>query len=60
MKEFYRIISRQLDNPSLSVDNYLSDDNDEPDLHQTLIKESRQRCLNCIRLLQLKHDQQRY
>ena len=40
MKEFNCIMSGQLDNPSLSVDSYLSDDNDEPDLQQTLIEES--------------------
>ena len=47
-------MSGQLDNPSSSVDSYLCDDNDEPDLQQTLIEESRQRCVNCIRLMRLK------
>ena len=32
MKEFDRIVSGQLDNPSSSVDGYFSDDNDKPDL----------------------------
>ena len=43
MKEFDRIMSGQLNNPLSSVDSYLSDDNDEPDLQQTLIEEARQR-----------------
>ena len=60
MKEFDLIMSGQLDNPSSSVNNYLSDDIDEPDLQQTLIKESGQRHLNCVRLMQLKQAQQRY
>ena len=60
MKEFDCIMYRQLDNPSSSVDSYLSGDNDEPDLQQTLIEESRQRRLNRIRLMQLKQVQQRY
>ena len=51
MKEFDRIMFGQLDNPSSSVDGYLRDDNDEPDLQQTLIKESQQRRLNHIRLM---------
>ena len=38
MKEFDRIMSGQLDSPSSSVDSYLSDDIDEPDLQQTLIE----------------------
>ena len=41
MKEFDRIMFGQLDNPSSSVDSYLSDDNNDPDLQQTLIEESR-------------------
>ena len=41
MKEFDRIMSGQLDNPSSSVDIYLSDDIDKRDLQQTLIKKSR-------------------
>ena len=53
MKEFNRIMSG-LDNPSSSVDGFLSDDIDEPDLEQTLIEESQQRRLNCIMLLRLK------
>ena len=60
MKEFDHIMSGQLDNPSSNVDGYLSDDNDKPDLQQTLIKESWQRRLNRIRLMQLKQAQQRY
>ena len=60
MKEFDRIISGQLENPLSSVDSYLSDDNDKPDLQQTLIEESLQRRLNCIRLMQFKRAQQRY
>ena len=36
MKEFNCIMSGQLDNSSSSVYSYLSDDNDEPDLQQTL------------------------
>ena len=51
MKEFDCIMSGQLDNPSSSVDSYLSDDIDEPDLQQTLIEESRQRRLNHIGLM---------
>ena len=53
-------MSGQLDNPLSSVDRYLSDDNDEPDLQQTLIKESWQKHLNCIRSVRLKQAQQRY
>ena len=34
MKEFDCIMSEQLDNPLSSVDSYLSDDIDEPDLQQ--------------------------
>ena len=49
MKEFDCIMSEQLDDPSSSFDSYLSDDNDEPDLQQTLIEESRQRRLNRLR-----------
>ena len=60
MKEFDRIMSGQLDNPSSNVDNYLIDDNDEPDLQQTLIEESRQSYLNRISLMPLKQAQQRY
>ena len=60
MNEFNCIISGQLDNPLSSVDSYFSDDNDKPDLKQTLIKESRQRRLNHIRLMQLKQAQHRY
>ena len=60
MKEFDRIMSGQLDNPSSSVNSHSSDDNDEPDLQQTLIEESRQRRLNRIRLMRFKKDQQRY
>ena len=60
MKEFDRIMSGQLDNPSSSVNNHSSDDNDEPDLQQTLIEESRLRRLNRIRLMRFKKDQQRY
>ena len=41
MKEVDRIMSGQLDNPSSSIDGYLRDDNDEPDMQQTLIEESR-------------------
>ena len=43
MKEFYCIMSGYLDNPSSSVDCYLSDDIDEPDLQQAIIEESRQK-----------------
>ena len=43
MKEFDCIMLGQLDNPSSSVDSYLSDDNDKQDLQQTLIEESRQK-----------------
>ena len=32
MKEFDCIMSGQLDNPLSSIDSYLSDDNDKPDL----------------------------
>ena len=60
MKEFDRIMSGQLDNPSSSVNSHSSDDNDEPDLQQTLIEESRQRRLNRIRLMRFKQAQQRY
>ena len=60
MKEFDHIMSGQLDNPSPSVDSYLSDDNDKLELQQTLIEESRQRRLSRIRLIQLKQTQQRY
>ena len=38
MKEFNHIMSGQLDNPLPSVYSYLSDDNDMPDLQQTLIE----------------------
>ena len=44
-------MSEQVDNPFFSVKSYLSDDNDKPDLQQTLIEESHQRRLNCIRLM---------
>ena len=54
MKEFDCIIPGKLDNPSSNVENYLSDDNDEPKLQQTLIEELRQRRLNCMRSMQLK------
>ena len=54
MKEFDHIMSGQLDNPCSSVESYLSDYYDEPNLHQTLIEESGQRRLNCITLMQLK------
>ena len=57
MKEFDCIMSRQLDNPSSSVDSYLSDDNEVPNLQQTLIEESRKRCLNRMRLIRLKQAQ---
>ena len=60
MKEFDRIMSGQLDNPSSSVYSHSSDDNDEPDLQQTLIEESRQRRLNRIRIMRYKLDQKRY
>ena len=40
LKEFDCIMSGQLDNPSSSVDSYLCDDNDKPELQQTLIEES--------------------
>ena len=60
MKEFDHIMSGQLDNPLSSVDTYLSDDVEEPDLQQTLIEESRQRHLNRIRLMQVKQAQQSY
>ena len=60
MKEFDRIMSGQLDNHSSSVCSHSSDDNDEPDLQQTLIEESQLRRLNCIRLMQLKQAQPRY
>ena len=60
MKEFDRNISGQLGNPSSSVDSYLSDDNDEPDLQKTLIEEFWQRLLNRVRLVRLKQTQQRY
>ena len=53
-------MSGQLDNLSWSVESYLSDDNDKPDLQQTLIEETRQRRLNPIRLMRLKQAQQRY
>ena len=53
-------MSGQLDNPLSSVDSYFSDDNDEPDLQQTLIDDSQQRRLNHIRLMQSKQAQQRY
>ena len=53
-------MSEQLDNPLSSVYSYLSDDNDKPDLQQTLIEESWQRRLNYIRLRRLKQAQQRY
>ena len=52
MKKFNCIISTQLDNPSSSIESYLSDDNDKLDLQQTLIEESRQRCLNPKRSMQ--------
>ena len=42
---------QQLDNLSSNVDSYLSDDINKPDLQQTLIKESQQQCLNCIKLM---------
>ena len=51
MKEFDHIMSGQFDNPSSRVAIYLSDDNDKPDLQKTPIEESRQRRLNCIRLM---------
>ena len=54
MKEFDCIMSRQLDNHLSSVYTYSSNDNDEPDLQQTLIEESRQRHLSRICLMQLK------
>ena len=60
MKEFDHILPGQLDNPLSSVDSYLSDDIDKPDLQQTLIEESGQRRLTRIRLMQLKQAQQRY
>ena len=60
MKEFDRIMSGQLDNHSSSVCSHSSDDNNEPDLQQTLIEESRLRRLNRIRLMRLKQAQQRY
>ena len=51
MKEFDRIMSGQLDNPSSSVNSHSSDDNDELDLQKTLIEESRLRHLNRISLM---------
>ena len=60
MKEFDRIMSGQLDNSLSNVYSHSSDDNDEPDLQQTLIEESRQRRLNRIRLMRFKQSQQRY
>ena len=42
MKEFDCFMSGQLDNPLSSVDSYLSDDNDKPDLQKPLIEETRQ------------------
>ena len=60
IKEFDHIMSGQLDNASSSVDSYLSDFNDEPNLQQSLIEESRQGRLNRIRLMQLKQAHQRY
>ena len=60
MEEFDRIMSGQLDNSLLSVDSYLRDDIDKPDLQQTLNEESWQRYLNRIRLLRLKQAQQGY
>ena len=51
IKEFDYIISGQLANPSSNVDGYVSDDIDKPDLQQTRIEQSRQRRLNCIRLM---------
>ena len=57
MEESDCIMSGQLDNPSSSVDNYLSDDIDEPDLQQTLIEESWQRYLNRMRLMRFKQAQ---
>ena len=60
MKEFDRIMYGQLDNSLSNVYSHLSDDNDEPDLQQTLIEESRQRRLNRIRLMRFKQSQQRY
>ena len=42
MYEFDRIMSGRLDNLSSSVESYLSYDNDEPNLQQTLIEESLQ------------------
>ena len=46
-------MSGQLDNPSSSVNDYLSDDDDEPDLQQTLIEESKQRRLDHITSMRL-------
>ena len=60
MKEFDRIMSGQLDNPLSNVYSHSSDENNEPDLQQTLIEESRQRRLNRIRLMRFKKSQQRY
>ena len=60
MKEFDRIMSGQLDNPSSSVYSHSSDDNDQSDLQKILIEESQQRRLNRIRLMRLKQAQQRY
>ena len=60
MKEFDRIMPGQPDIPSPSVESYLNDDNDEPDLQQPLIEEARQRSLNRLRLMRLKQAQQRY
>ena len=37
MKEFDFIMSGQLENPLSNVDGYSSNDNDEPDVQQTLI-----------------------
>ena len=59
MKEFDCIMSGKFDNPSPSIDSYLSDDNDEPDLQRALIEELRQRRLNRIRLMRLKQAQQK-
>ena len=59
MKEFNYIMSGQLDNPSSSIKNNLSDYDDKLVLQKILIEESCQRHLNCMRLMQMRHAQLR-
>ena len=49
-------MSGQFDLPLSIVDSYLSDDNDEPDLQQTLIEESRHEShkVNSIKMSSIK------